>query len=48
MHGSFCCPQCMDGGMCSKNPGCMPHDSLMKCCPKNMKCDSTRMPVQKK
>ena len=48
MHGGFCCPEGMDKGMCSKDPGCMPHDSAMKCCPEHMEGDSAKMPVQKK
>ena len=48
MHGVFCCPQGMDKGMCSQNAGCMSHDSMMKCCPKQMECDSAKMPVIKK
>ena len=47
MHGC-CCPQCMDKGMCSMKPGCMPHDSMMKCCPKHVVGDTTKMPVPKK
>jgi hypothetical protein len=43
MQGGFGCPQGMDRGMCSKRPGCMPNDSTMKCCPKHMECDSTKM-----
>jgi hypothetical protein len=46
-QGGFCCPKGMDNGMCSKKPGCMPHDSTMKCCPNQMQCDSTKMPVSK-
>lgn len=60
MHHGFCCPKEMDKEMCCKNPGYMPHDRMMKCCPKQiegdmMKCcpkhfegDSVRMPVPKK
>jgi hypothetical protein len=48
MQGGFCCPQAMDKRMCSKKPGCMSHDSMMKCCTKRMEGDSTKMPVQKK
>ena len=48
MHGGFCCPEGMDKGMCSKNPGCMPHDCMMKCCPKHMGGDSCKMAVPKK
>ena len=48
MHGGFCCPPGMEKGMCCKKSGCMSHDSVMKCCPKRMACDSTKMPVQKK
>ena len=48
MHGGFCCPPGMDKGMCLKKPCCMSRDSMMKCCPKRMACDSTKMPVQKK
>jgi hypothetical protein len=47
MQGGFCCPQAMDKGMCSKKPGCMSHDSMMKCCPKHPGSDSTKMPVSK-
>jgi hypothetical protein len=43
MHGGLCCPEGMDKGMCFKGPGCMPHDSMMKCCSKQMKCDSSDM-----
>jgi len=48
MHAGFCCPQGMEKGMCSKGPGCMSQDSMMKCCPKHMAGDSTKMPVMKK
>jgi hypothetical protein len=48
MPGAFCCPKGMDRGMCSGKPGCMPHDSMMKCCQKKMVCDSTKMPAPKK
>ena len=48
MHGGFCGPQGMDKGMCPGKPGCMPHDSMMKCCPKHMECDSAKMQVLKK
>jgi hypothetical protein len=42
-HAGFCCPEGMGKGMCPKQPGCMPHDSMMKCCPKQMmKCDTTK------
>jgi len=47
MQGDFCCPP-GPGGMCCKKPGGMPHDSMMKCCPKHMGGDSTKMPVPKK
>ena len=36
----LCCPHGMGKGMCSKKPGCMPHDSMMKGCPEHMKGDS--------
>ena len=39
----MCCPQGMDNGMYSKGPGCMPHDSMMKCCKGTMKCDTVNM-----
>lgn len=29
-------------------PGCMPHDSMMKCCPKHMEGDSVKLQVPKK
>ena len=48
MQVDFCCPQGMDKGMCSKKPGCMSPDSIMKSCPKHMEGDSTKMPVSKK
>lgn len=48
MPGGFCCPQGMEKGMCPPRPGCMPHDSMMKCCPKHMAWDSAKVPVQKK
>ncbi len=48
MWGGRYCPQGMGKGMCSKNPGCMSHDSLMKCCPKHMKGDSIKMSMPKK
>jgi hypothetical protein len=48
MHHPFCCPPGMDRGMCCKKPGCMPHDSMMKCCAKHMECDSAKMQVPKK
>jgi hypothetical protein len=38
----------MEKGMCSKKPGCMAHDSMMKYCPKHMQGDSAKMPVHKK
>ena len=47
MHGGMCCPQGMHKGMCSKKPGCLSHDSTMKCCPKHIQCDSTKVPVPK-
>jgi hypothetical protein len=47
MHGP-CCTMGMDKRMCGGKPGCMPHDSLMKCCAKHMPVDSVKMPVQKK
>ena len=48
MQHGFCCPQYMDKGMCSKMPGCMSHDSMMKGCPRHMEGDSIKMPVPKK
>jgi hypothetical protein len=48
MQGGFFCPKGMDNGMCFKKPCCMSHDSMMKCCPKRMACDSAKMPVPKK
>ena len=48
MQGGLCCPQGMDKGMCPKRPGCMSHDSIMKCCSKHMEGDSAKMPVPKK
>jgi|WetSurMetagenome_2_1015567.scaffolds.fasta_scaffold29670_4 hypothetical protein len=49
MPGGPCCPEgMMNKGMCMGKPGCMPHDSMMKCCPKHMVCDSTKMPATKK
>jgi hypothetical protein len=47
MQGGFYCPQGMGKGMCSKRPGCMSHDSTMKCCPKHMECDSAKMAAPK-
>ena len=47
MMGPGCCKPGMDKGMCSKGPGCMPHDSTMKCCPKRMECDSSKMKAPK-
>jgi hypothetical protein len=48
MHGGMCCPEGMDKGMCPPMHGCMPHDSMMKCCPKGMHGDTTKMMVPKK
>ena len=49
MWGHFGCGQGMDQRMCPHGPGCMMRDSMMKCCPKRMQCDSaTKMPVPKK
>jgi len=59
MHGGFCCPPGMDKGvpccppgmdqrMCPGRPGCIMRDSTMKCCPGHTKCDSVKMPAQKK
>ena len=49
MHGGFCCPPEMDKGMCCKKPGCMPHDSMMKCCKGKMDADSSKnLPPPKK
>jgi hypothetical protein len=45
MHGGFCCPEGMDKKMCWREQGCMSHDSMMKCCPGHMECDSTETPV---
>jgi hypothetical protein len=45
MHGA-CCPEGMGRGMCAKMPGCMQHDSTMKCCPKHMKCDTVNVEVK--
>jgi len=47
MHDGFCPPN-MDKGMRCKAPCGMPHDSVMKCCPKHVELDVTKMPVQKK
>jgi hypothetical protein len=47
MEGIGCCREGMDKGMCSEKPGCMPHDSMMKCCPKHMEGDSVKMPGPK-
>ena len=56
MHHGMCCPPpCMEKGMCCKMMGCMKSDSMMKCspegsmkcCPKDMKCDSAKCPVKK-
>lgn len=58
MQGRFCCPQGMDKGnsccppgmckgMCVKKPGCMPHDSMMKCCPKHVEADSAKTTAPK-
>ena len=46
MHGCCCCPPGMDKGM--KGPGCMLHDSTMKCCQKHMAGDSIKVIVPKK
>ena len=43
-HGGFCGPQ----GMCPPKPGCMAHDSMMKCCSKHMGGDSIKVLVPKK
>jgi hypothetical protein len=41
------CPEGMGRGMCAKMPGCMGHDStMMKCCPKHMKCDTVNVEVK--
>ena len=49
MPGGPCCPEGMMGkGMCMGKRGCMPNDSMMKCCPKHMACDSTKMQPPKK
>ena len=48
MQGGPCCPPGMEKGMCTKMPGCMPHDSTMKCCAKHMEGDSAKVPVTKK
>jgi hypothetical protein len=42
-HGPDCQSEGMGRGMCHEQKGCMPNDSTMKCCPKHMKCDSTKM-----
>jgi hypothetical protein len=47
MQGGICCPEGMDKGMCSPKPGCMSHDSMMKCCSKKMAGDSTKIPAPK-
>ena|ERR1035438_4617723 len=48
MWGGRYFPQGTDKGTYSNRPGWMSHDSLMKCCPKQMKGDSTKMSVPKK
>jgi len=48
MHHGLCCPEGMGREMCPKGPGCMPHDSIMKCCPGHMPGDSAKMPVPEK
>ena len=49
MHPGMCCPPpCMDKGMCGKMQCGMMKDSMMKCCPKGMKCDSVKMATPKK
>ena len=47
MMGGFCCPKGMNKGMCSKRPGCMSQDSMMKGCRGHMESDSTKMPEPK-
>lgn len=50
-HGKqagFCSPHGMHKGMCSKRPGCMSHDSIMKHCPKHIEGDSAKILEQKK
>jgi len=43
-----CCPDKMYRGMCPEMKG-MPHDSMMmKCCPRHMAGDTTKMPAPKK
>jgi len=42
MHG-FCCPPPPGHGMFPGKPGCMMHDSTMKCCPGHMQGDTARM-----
>jgi hypothetical protein len=48
IQAGFCCPKGMGKEMCSKKPGCMSSDSMMKCCPKHIEGDSTKMPVPPK
>jgi hypothetical protein len=48
MHHPGCCMPGMERGMCTGKPGCMPHDSMMKCCPKHMMGDSVKMAAPKK
>jgi hypothetical protein len=43
-----CCSMGMDKEMDCKNMGAMSHDSMMKCCPEMMKCDSAKMCTPKK
>ena len=46
MHEGFGCP--MEKGMCAPKPGCMPHDTVMKCCQKHEEGVPAKAPEQKK
>ena len=49
MKDGCCSPGGMEAGMCPKGHGCLPGDSMMKCCPRDaMKCDSMKMALPKK
>jgi hypothetical protein len=43
MQGGGCCMKGMGKGMCARMPGCMSHDSTMKCCGNHMDRDTTKM-----
>ncbi len=47
-NGGPCCPPGMEKEMCAPKSGCMPQDSMMKCCPKQVVCDTAHMPAPPK